>query len=79
MMSSDDRRPQDHPGAPSWANQDLAALRRHYTDAGRNKAMKIEDRWHQLRLGLARRRGQQVTVLSLAGYGSPAGSESSHG
>ncbi len=74
-MPPGDRREQDD-AAPAWAdvgwsNQDLAALRRHYTDAGRNQAMKIEDRWHQFRLGLSRRRGQHVTVLSLAGYGSP--------
>ncbi|WP_051130883.1 App1 family protein [Nesterenkonia alba] len=59
------------PPKPTPVAQDLAAVRRHYSEAVRNRAMRAEDRWHQLRLNLARRRGQQVTVLSLAGYGSP--------
>lgn len=50
--------------------QDLSAVRRHFSTQ-RNKVMKLEDRWHQLRLNMARRRGQHVTVLSLIGYGSP--------
>lgn len=50
--------------------QDAAAAGRHYADAARNRAMKAEDRWHQLRLRLARRRRQNVTVLSMVGYGT---------
>ena len=57
--------------APTEVHQDLAAVREHYTDPARNRAMKTEDRWHQVRLNLARKRGQNVTVLSLTGYGSP--------
>ncbi|GFZ96222.1 App1 family protein [Nesterenkonia alkaliphila] len=59
------------PPQPTEVHQDLAALRKHYSDRARNRAMKVEDRWHQLRLNMARKRGQNVTVLSLAGYGSP--------
>lgn len=50
--------------------QDRAALRHHLSDRARNRAMKAEDRWHQLRLNMARRRRQNVTVLSLTGYGT---------
>lgn len=56
---------------PTEVHQDLAEVREHYSNPGRNRAIKLEDRWHQLRLNLARRRGQHVTVLSLDGYGSP--------
>jgi phosphatidate phosphatase APP1 len=56
---------------PTEIRQDLAAVREHYSHSARNRAMKIEDRWHQFRLNQARQRGQNVTVLSLAGYGSP--------
>ncbi|MCT1606966.1 DUF2183 domain-containing protein [Nesterenkonia massiliensis] len=56
---------------PTEVHQDLTALREHYTNPRRNRAMKIEDRWHQLRLNLARRKQQHVTMLSLTGYGSP--------
>ncbi|WP_218222116.1 App1 family protein [Nesterenkonia sp. Act20] len=49
--------------------QDTAAVRRHYSDRTRNRVMKTEDAWHQFRLGLARRRGQNVTMLSMTGYG----------
>ncbi|WP_120003286.1 phosphatase domain-containing protein [Nesterenkonia muleiensis] len=56
---------------PTEVHQDLSAVRAHYSNAERNRPTKAEDRWHQLRLNLARRRGQHVTVLSLAGYGSP--------
>src|SRR5690625_845128 len=55
---------------PTQVHQDLHALRDYYTQP-RNRAMRLEDRWHDLRLGMAQRRGQQVTVLSLTGYGSP--------
>ncbi|GAA1818228.1 App1 family protein [Nesterenkonia flava] len=55
---------------PSEVAQDLAALREHYTDPRRNRAMVVEDRWHQFRLNLARRRRQHVTMLSLTGYGT---------
>lgn len=51
-------------------SQDLAAAARHYRDDGRNVAMRAEDRWHRLRLNVARRRGQHVTILSLSGYGT---------
>lgn len=55
---------------PTHVAQDWEALRHHYSDRARNRAMKAEDRWHQLRLNLARRRRQHVTVLSLTGYGT---------
>lgn len=56
---------------PTEIHQDLAAVREHYSNPGRNRAIRIEDRWHQFRLNLARRRQQHVTVLALDGYGSP--------
>lgn len=55
---------------PTQVHQDLKALRDYYTKP-RNRAMRLEDRWHDLRLAMAQRRGQHVTVLSLVGYGSP--------
>lgn len=55
---------------PTQVHQDMDALRDYYTRP-RNRAMKLEDRWHDLRLNMAQRRGQHVTVLSLVGYGSP--------
>lgn len=54
---------------PTEVIQDDAAARSHYSDRTRNRVMKTEDRWHQFRLGLARRRGQNVTMLSMTGYG----------
>ena len=56
---------------PAEIVQDVETLRDHYADRARNRAMKVEDRWHRFRLDLARRRGQHVTVLSLTGYGTP--------
>lgn len=55
---------------PTQVHQNMDALRDYYTRP-RNRAMKLEDRWHDLRLNMAQRRGQHVTVLSLVGYGSP--------
>lgn len=60
-----------HHQPPTEVHQDLHAVQKHYTDPRRNRVMKAEDRWHQLRLNMARKRGQHVTVLSMAGYGSP--------
>lgn len=57
--------------SPTEVHQNLRSVQRHYTDPRRNRVMKLEDRWHQFRLNMARRRGQDVTVLSLTGYGSP--------
>ncbi|GAA1139286.1 App1 family protein [Nesterenkonia lutea] len=57
-----------HP-EPTEVLQDTAAVRRHYSDRTRNRVMKAEDGWHQFRLGLARRRGLNVTMLSMTGYG----------
>lgn len=57
-------------GRPAEIVQDIEALRAHYADRARNRVMKAEDRWHQFRLNLARRRRQHVTVLSLTGYGT---------
>lgn len=56
---------------PTEIHQDLAAVRKHYSSTVRHRGIKLEDRWHQFRLNLARRRQQHVTVLSLDGYGSP--------
>lgn len=56
---------------PTEVHQDLAAVRKHYSGTARHRGIKLEDRWHQFRLNLARRRQQHVTVLSLDGYGSP--------
>lgn len=56
---------------PDQVHQDLGEVLQHYTNPARNRAMRVEDRWHQLRLNMARKRGQHVTVLSLTGYGSP--------
>ena len=53
-------------------------MRNYYTSA-RHRGMRLEDRWHQLRLNMAKRRGQYVTVLSMAGYGYHGGSGSSRG
>lgn len=60
--------PMTHP-EPTEVLQDTAAVRRHYSDRTRNRVMKAEDGWHQFRLGLARRRGLNVTMLSMTGYG----------
>ncbi|NLS09997.1 DUF2183 domain-containing protein [Nesterenkonia sp. MY13] len=56
--------------APTDVHQDIEALRDYYT-SDRNRAMRLEDRWHEVRLNMARKRGQHVTVLSLLGYGTP--------
>lgn len=56
--------------SPAEIFQDWEAVREQYANRARNRAMKAEDRWHRLRLDLARRRRQQVTVLSLTGYGT---------
>ena len=55
---------------PTQVHQNLQAMRDYLTKP-RNRAMKLEDRWHELRLHMAQRRQQHVTVLSMAGYGSP--------
>ena len=50
--------------------QNSDAVRRQYSDPHRNRAMKVEDRWHRFRLKVAKRRQQDVTVLSMTGYGT---------
>lgn len=54
---------------PTEVIQDTVAVHKHYSDRTRNRVMKTEDGWHQFRLGLARRRGLNVTMLSMTGYG----------